>query len=106
RIAPRNGQGIVVGVLEPQGRRIVAGGPEGDEPFDGDTLFEIGSISKVFTALLLADMANKGEVSLDDPAAKYLPAGATMPERGGKQITLADLSTHMSGLPRLPDNMP
>lgn len=106
RIAPRNGQGIVVGVLEPQGRRIVNKGPAGAEPFDGETLFEIGSISKVFTALLLADMANKGEVSLDDPAAKYLPAGATMPERGGKQITLADLSTHMSGLPRLPDNMP
>ena len=106
RIAPRDGQGIVVGVIEPQGRRIVSRGPKDGEPFDGDTLFEIGSISKVFTALILADMANKGEVSLDDPAAKYLPEGATMPERGGEQITLADLSTHMSGLPRLPDNLP
>ncbi len=106
RIAPRDRQGIVVGVLEPEGRRIVAGGPKDGEPFDGDTLFEIGSISKVFTALILADMANKGEVSLDDPAAKYLPEGATMPERGGKQITLRHLATHTSGLPRLPDNMP
>jgi CubicO group peptidase (beta-lactamase class C family) len=48
----------------------------------------------------------KGEVALDDPAEKYLPAGAKMPERGGRKITLKDLSTHMSGLPRLPDNMP
>lgn len=106
RIAPREGQGLVVGVLEPGGRRIVAAGPAGGEPFDGDTLFEIGSISKVFTALLLADMANKGEVALDDPAENYLPEGATMPERDGKKITLADLSTHTSGLPRLPYNMP
>src|SRR5690606_34316923 len=63
-------------------------------------------ISKVFTALLLADMASKGEVSLDDPAEKFLPEGATIPERGGKKITLAHLSTHTSGLPRLADNMP
>jgi CubicO group peptidase (beta-lactamase class C family) len=106
RNAPRKGQGIVVGVLDPAGRRVVAGGPDGGEPFDGDTVFEIGSISKVFTALLLADMVNKGEVALDDPAEKYLPAGARMPGRGGRKITLRDLSTHMSALPRLPDNMP
>src|SRR5688500_4196929 len=62
RNAPRAGQGLVVGVLEPGGRRVVADGPDGAEPFGGDTLFEIGSISKVFTALILADMANKGEV--------------------------------------------
>jgi serine-type D-Ala-D-Ala carboxypeptidase/endopeptidase len=106
RLAARAGQGLVIGVLEPGGRRVVAGGPAGAEAFDGDTLFEIGSISKVFTALILADMVSKGEVSLDDPAEKYLPAGARMPERGGRKITLADLSTHTSGLPRLPDNMP
>jgi D-alanyl-D-alanine-carboxypeptidase/D-alanyl-D-alanine-endopeptidase len=106
RIAERPGQGIVVGGLEPAGRRIVAGGPQGAAPFDGDTVFEIGSITKVFTALLLADMANKGEVSLDDPAETYLPADATMPSRNGRKITLADLSTHTSSLPRLPDNMP
>jgi D-alanyl-D-alanine-carboxypeptidase/D-alanyl-D-alanine-endopeptidase len=106
RIAPRAGQGLVIGVLDPQGSRVVARGPAGAAAFDGDTLFEIGSISKVFTALILADMANKGEVSLDDPAEKYLPAGATVPSRGGRKITLRDLATHTSGLPRLPDNMP
>lgn len=106
RIAPRAGQGIVVGVIEPAGQRVVAGGPHGGTAFDGATLFEIGSISKVFTALILADMVNKGEVALDDPAEKYLPAGATMPSRNGRKITLADLSTHTSSLPRLADNMP
>jgi D-alanyl-D-alanine-carboxypeptidase/D-alanyl-D-alanine-endopeptidase len=106
RIAPRAGQGLVVGVLDGGNKRVVAGGPTGGTPFDGDTVFEIGSISKVFTALILADMAAKGEVSLDDPAEKYLPPGARMPGRGGKKITLRDLSQHVSGLPRLPDNMP
>jgi len=106
RIAPRRGAGIVIGVVDPSGRRIVARGPDGAAAFDGHTIFEIGSMSKVFTALILADMTLKGEVSLDDPAEKYLPAGAKMPERGGRKITLRDLATQSSGLPRLPDNMP
>jgi len=100
--------GIVVGVIEPNGRRVVAYGnlAKGDpRTVDGDTIFEIGSISKVFTSLLLADMVNRKEVTLDDPAAKYLPETVKMPERSGKSITLLDLSTHSSGLPRLPSNL-
>src|SRR5205823_14852796 len=65
----------------------------------------IGSISKVFTSLLLSDMVQRGEVALTDPIAKYLPAGVKVPERGGRSITLVDLSTHTSGLPRLPSNL-
>jgi CubicO group peptidase (beta-lactamase class C family) len=106
RIAQRMGAGMVVGVIDPRGRRIVARGPAGGKPFDGDTEFEIGSMSKVFTALILADMALKHEVSLDDPVQKYLPAGARMPSRNGKVITLRMLAMQYSGLPRLPDNMP
>jgi hypothetical protein len=97
--------GIVVGVIEPTGRRVVAyGNPAKGDPrtVDGDTIFEIGSITKVFTSLLLADMVNRKEVALDDPAAKYLPENVKMPERSGKSITLLDLSTHSSGLPPLP----
>ena len=105
RNAPRTGQGIVVGVLALEGQRFVASGTGAAAKVDRDTLFEIGSITKVFTALILADMVNKGEVSLDDPAAKYLPAGHRMPERNGRQITLRDLSTHRSGLPRMADDM-
>lgn len=103
----KQGVGIVVGVIDPHGRRIVAyGAPEkGDKrTLDGDTVFEIGSITKVFTALLAADMAQRGEVKLDDPIQKYLPPTVRMPERGGKQITLIDLATHTSGLPRMPEN--
>jgi serine-type D-Ala-D-Ala carboxypeptidase/endopeptidase len=104
----RNGIGIVVGVVDGDGRRIVTHGvlAEGDpRSLDGDTVFEIGSITKVFTGLVLADMVEHGEVRLDDPVARYLPAGVTLPERGGRQITLIDLATHTSGLPRWPDDI-
>ena len=101
RIAQRPGAMIVAGVLEEDGStRIIARGGNAD----GDTMFEIGSITKVFTALLLADMVQRRQVALDDPVARYLPEGVIMP-RGGEEITLAQLSHHTSGLPRLPDNM-
>jgi len=102
----RQSVGIVVGVIEPGGRRIVTYGSraKGDaRPLDGDTIFEIGSITKVFTSLLLADAVRRGEVALSDPVAKYLPPEVKMPERG-RAITLQDLATHTSGLPRMPDN--
>ena len=100
--------GIVVGVIEPAGRRIVTYGRAstgGPMPLDGDTVFEIGSMSKVFTSLLLADAVQRGEVALTDPITKYLPSSVKVPERG-RPITLQDLSTHTSGLPRLPDMNP
>jgi CubicO group peptidase (beta-lactamase class C family) len=100
--------GIVVGVIGPEGRRIIAyGHPEkGDpRPLTGDTVFEIGSETKVFTSLLLAEMVQRGEVALSDPVSKFLPASVKMPERNGRAITLVDLATHTSGLPRVPTNM-
>jgi len=100
--------GIVAGVIDPDGRRVVAHGTLANaDPRtpDGDTIFEIGSVSKVFTSLLLADMVNREDVTLDDPAAKHLPESVKMPERNGKSITLLDLSTHTSGLPALPSNL-
>lgn len=102
------GVGIVVGVIGPEGRRVISYGhlEKGDpRSLDGDTVFEIGSATKVFTSLLLADMVQRGEVALDDPVAKYLPPGVKMPERNGRVITLVDLATHTSGLPRLPANL-
>ena len=101
-----NGVGIVVGVIEPAGRRIVAYGKSGardGRPLDGDTVFQIGSVTKVFTGLLLADMAQRGEVNVDDPVSKYLPPGIKMPQRG-RPITLIDLSKHFSALPSMPTN--
>jgi D-alanyl-D-alanine-carboxypeptidase/D-alanyl-D-alanine-endopeptidase len=101
--------GIVVGLVEPQQpRRVIGYGSRGvgvPGPMDGDTVFEIGSMTKVFTSLLLADAVGRGDVALDDPVAKFLPATVRMPERGGRSITLVDLATHTSGLPRLPSNL-
>jgi CubicO group peptidase (beta-lactamase class C family) len=101
--------GMVVGIITPQGRRIVPYGPvnQGDpHPLDGETVFEIGSVTKIFTALLLADMVQHGEVALNDPVAKYLPDGVKVPEQNGRKITLADLATHTSGLPFFPSDIP
>jgi D-alanyl-D-alanine-carboxypeptidase/D-alanyl-D-alanine-endopeptidase len=98
----KSGVGLVVGLVDSQGRRVISYGKidngSGTE-VNGDTLFEIGSITKVFTRLLLHDMVARGEMKMDDPVQKYLPA-VRMPTRHGKQITLWDLSTHTSGLPR------
>jgi CubicO group peptidase (beta-lactamase class C family) len=110
--AQHQGVGIVVGVVGPEGRRIVAYGhlEKGDtRPLNGDTVFEIGSVSKVFTSLLLTDMAQRGQVALDDPVSKFLPktfnsTPVKVPERNGRPITLLDLSTQTSGLPRMPSN--
>ena len=108
RIAEKRSAGIVVGVLHPDGHaQIVAAGDPGPgrPPLDSNTVFEIGSITKVFTATLLAALAEEGKVRLDDPVQKYLPASVKMPTRNGKAITLALLAEQRSGLPRLPDNM-
>jgi D-alanyl-D-alanine-carboxypeptidase/D-alanyl-D-alanine-endopeptidase len=71
-----------------------------------ETLFEIGSISKTFTSMALASMVTEGKVKLSDPVQKFLPAEVKMPASGDKEITLLLLANHMSGLPRLPSNMP
>lgn len=65
------------------------------------SIFEIGSITKAFTGTLLAEMARDGLVALDDPVNRYLPEGVRLPARG-REITLEDLASHRSGLPRLP----
>jgi CubicO group peptidase (beta-lactamase class C family) len=99
---------IVLGVMEADGStRIVTAGEAGPvaHPLGERSVFEIGSITKVFTGILLADMVQRGEVSLGDPVSKYLPTDVTIPSRNGREITLLDLSTHRSALPRLPGNM-
>ena len=87
----RQSVGIVVGIIEPKGRRVVAYGSlakDDKRPLNGDTIFEIGSVTKVFTSLLLADMVQRGEAALADPIAKYLPKEVKVPERSGRAITL------------------
>jgi CubicO group peptidase (beta-lactamase class C family) len=103
----KQGVGMVVGLVSPEGRRVIAYGHFGigdPRPVDADTVFEIGSVTKIFTSLLLADMVHRNEMLLADPVAKHLPSEVMIPRRGGKEITLADLATHTSGLPGMPNN--
>ena len=71
---------------------------------DQHTLFEIGSITKTFTATLLAVAADNGKLNLDDPASKYLPDSIPFLAFEGKPVTLKSMSNHSSGLPRMPTN--
>ncbi len=98
--------GIVAGIIGKDGKAVYSYGKTAADgrAVDGDTVFEIGSVTKTFTATLLADMVKRGLVKLDDPVATYLPKGVKVPSRGGKEITLLDLATHSSGLPRMPAN--
>jgi CubicO group peptidase (beta-lactamase class C family) len=97
--------GVVVGVITPEVKLAVGYGRKsagGDEPPDGDTLFEIGSITKVFTSLCLADMVEEELVTLDDRIETHLPPGIQFKNPPPRPITLKLLATHTSGLPRIP----
>lgn len=103
------GTGIVVGVVDPGGRRIIAEGTlaRGDlRRVGGDTVFWIASLTKVFTATLLCQMADQRELTIDEPVAELLPKpGDRLPRAGANVITLADLATMTSGLPPWPGNL-
>ncbi len=95
--------GVIIGLVSPTGTEIIPYGyldASRTKPVQADTLFEIGSVSKIFTALLLADMVANGEVALDDPIGHFLPSTVKTPMFEGQPITLFHLATYTSGLPR------
>jgi serine-type D-Ala-D-Ala carboxypeptidase/endopeptidase len=97
------GVGIAIGIVDTNGPRVIGHGKLDngtDCEVNGDTVFEIGSVTKLFTALLLQDMVERGEMRLDDPVQKFLPDSAKLPTFQGRAITLLHLATHTSGLPR------
>ncbi len=101
--------GVVVGLIDPGGeRRIAAYGTAGPGklPLDGNSVFRIASMTKTFTATLLALMIVDGTVALDDPVQRWVPAGVKIPEHNGHAITLRQLASHTSGLPKLPPGLP
>ena len=103
----RQSVGVVAGVIGAEGRVVVGYGRlSTDDPTQpgGDTVFEIGSITKVFTSTLLADLVSREELGLDTTVQSLLGDQMRMPARNGAEITLGHLATHSSGLPRLPDN--
>jgi CubicO group peptidase (beta-lactamase class C family) len=98
--------GLVVGLYD-AGRREIYGfgkGPGGAAP-DGGSLFELGTLTRVYTGLLLADAIQRREVELDAEVAGYLPPGVTVPTRDKVAITLRQLALHGSGLPPLPPSI-
>ncbi|NUU24107.1 MAG: beta-lactamase family protein [Streptomycetaceae bacterium] len=100
--------GVVVAAVAGDAAAVCGAGRIGGtrpQPPDAGTLFEIGSVTKVFTSLALARMAVADAVALSEPLADLLPPWSTVPSRDGRQITLEHLSTHTSGLPRLPKGM-
>lgn len=94
--------GITLALVDENGTRFISSNAENKAA--AQAVYEIGSVTKIFTTTLLAEMVKRGEVRLDDPVAKYLPATVKVPVFGEKQITLEHLATQTSGLPRMPDN--
>ena len=116
RVEAEYAPAIVVGIVRKDGTKefyfagtLQAGGTE---EVDENTIFEIGSISKVFTTLLMTLMDEEGDLEFSDNAQRFLPAGVSMPTKKGiskpnedtpqTHITLEHLATHTSGLPRMP----
>ncbi len=100
--------GMVVGLIAGSETRIISHGnlkKESNQPVNGDTIFEIGSVSKVFTAVLVADMHLKGEIKLSDTISSFLPDDVRVPSYEGKEIDILSLVSHRSGLPRMPSNL-
>jgi CubicO group peptidase (beta-lactamase class C family) len=99
--------GLSIGYIEGKNYGIVHLGTSSraGKPANNLTLYEIGSVSKVFTSLLLADAVVRGEIDLNEAADVTNAAGIRLPSRDGTSIKWIDLSTHRAGLPRLPDNL-
>jgi D-alanyl-D-alanine-carboxypeptidase/D-alanyl-D-alanine-endopeptidase len=100
--------GLAVGVIRGGETHIFSYGRHvqgGEMKITGDTIFEIGSLTQAFTGLLLADMAERGLVRLDQPVQDLLPRTVAVPKHGDRPITLLDLVTNTSGLPKRPDNL-
>jgi CubicO group peptidase (beta-lactamase class C family) len=97
--APGTGSGATVGVWKHGQQRVFAYGTA-----NPDSLFEIGSITKTFTGLALAQFVVQGKARLDEPVRELLPPNTVTHPRG-KEITLLDLATHRSGLPTMPTNV-
>jgi serine-type D-Ala-D-Ala carboxypeptidase/endopeptidase len=105
-IANNKAKGVAVALVDASGIRVVtAGVARGNEAVKPDDVFEIGSVTKTFAALLLAIADEKNEAKLDDAVEKFLPDGIKLRDSAGAPIRMVDLATQRSGLPRLATNM-
>jgi len=107
-LADRQNFGLVIGISCSNQTRVYGYGRISRKlarPPDGNSVFEIGSLTKTFTGLALGIMATRNEIGLDDTLASLLPPQVKIPEDAGRLITLKHLITHSAGLPRLPSNL-
>jgi serine-type D-Ala-D-Ala carboxypeptidase/endopeptidase len=103
----RTNAAIVIGIVDPNGTQFYSNGKmsrANNSTVNQNTIFAIGSATKVFTTTLLADMVQDGLIKLSDPIDKYLPSNVKVPQYNGHKITIEDLATHTSGLPEFPSN--
>jgi serine-type D-Ala-D-Ala carboxypeptidase/endopeptidase len=108
QVANKMSNSIIVGIVDASGKHIVSAGVKSATNRtlpDGNTMYELGSVGKLFTTLMMADMGLKKELDYNAPIAQYLPKTVKIPSKNGKEITSLHLSTHRSGLPRMPYNM-
>lgn len=108
QIVNKSKSAIVIGFIGINGTSVYSFGnisESNNRPVNGNTLFNIDSITKTFTTLALAYMVNQGIIKLSDPIEKYLPSNVTVPQFNGIKITIEDLATHTSGLPYIPSNI-
>jgi CubicO group peptidase (beta-lactamase class C family) len=99
--------GVIVGTINDGKKTIYSFGEKvlgSNEKITSQSVLEIASLTKLYTAVALADMVLKGEMNLDDPIEKYLPASLQVPHYQGKKITLLHLANHTSGFPRFATN--
>lgn len=108
-IAGQQTPGLVVGILSPDGQMQTYGYGVTDRlhryPVTGDTLFAVGSVSKGFIAEVTVILVNEGILHWDDTLAQLLPANVPL-SADARKITLLQLVTHTSGLPRQMMNAP
>ncbi|WP_027185948.1 serine hydrolase domain-containing protein [Desulfovibrio inopinatus] len=101
-------KGMVIGLINKQGRAVYGfgklGGNRRKAP-SGNSIFDIGSITKTFVGVLLAQAVLEGKIVLTDPVSRYLPPNVSIAPYGG-DVTVLSLATHSSGLPSRPDNLP
>lgn len=103
----RSGACVAVAVIDKAvSRAVVCADPKAPRAIDADSAFEIGSVSKTFTGVLLAELVAAGTLGLDDPLQRFLPEGVRAPAFEGQAITLRHLLTHTSGLPSFPPGWP
>jgi serine-type D-Ala-D-Ala carboxypeptidase/endopeptidase len=106
--ANRTNAAIVIGIVDPNGTQFYSNGKlskANNSNVNENTIFAIGSITKVFTTILLADAVQEGVIKLNDPVDKYLQSTIKVPQYNGHRITFEDLATHTSALPENPSNL-